>query len=73
MASSGEGAGENDGPQATVLSAVALRRLRMMPSIMQRPDPRAFRQYLRTLVHPSVRLGGIAKEGGGQIAPNRLE
>ena len=39
---------------------------------MQRPDPRAFRQHLRTLAHPSLRLGGTMKEGGGELAPSRL-
>ena len=40
---------------------------------MQRPDPRAFRQYLRTLAHPSLRLGGKTKERGGRLAPSRLD
>ena len=73
MASSGEDAGENDGPQATVPSTVALRRPRMRPSFMQRPDPRAFRQYLRTLALPSLRPGGTAKEGGGHLALCRVD
>ena len=73
MASSGEDAVENGGPQATVLSTVALRRLRMRPSFMQLPDPRAFRQYLRTLAHRSLRLGETAKEGEGHLAPSRLD
>ena len=55
--SSRQDAGEGGSPRATVLSAVALSRLRMRPSFMQRPGPRAFRQYLRTLAHPSLRLG----------------
>ena len=56
-----------------VLSTVALRRLRMGSSFMQQPDPRAFRQYLRTLAHPSLHLGKTAKEGGGHLAPSRLD
>ena len=63
MASIGEDAGENGGFQAAVLSTIALRRLEMRPSFMQRPDPRAFRQYSRTRAHPSLRLGETAKEG----------
>ena len=35
--------------------------------------PRAFRQYLRTLAHPSLRLGEIAREGGRYVAPSRLD
>ena len=31
---------------------------------MQRPDPRAFRQYLHTLASPNLRPGGTAKEQG---------
>ena len=73
MASSGEDAGEDDGPHATVLSAVALRKLRMRPSCMQRPGARAFRQYFRTLAHPSLRLGGTAREGEGHLAVSRLD
>ena len=73
MASNGEDAGENGGPQATVPSTVALRRLRMRPSFMQRPDTRAFRQYLRTLAHLSLRLGGTAKEEGGHLALCRVD
>ena len=73
MASSGEDAGENGGPQATLLSTVALRRLRMSPSFMQRPDLRAFWQYLRTLAHLSLRLGGTTKEKGEHLAPSRLD
>ena len=57
MASRGEDADEGASPRATVLSAVSRNRLRMRPSFMQRPDPRAFRQYLRTLSHPSLRPG----------------
>ena len=57
MVSSGEDAGENGDPQATVFSTVAIRRHRMRSFFMQQPDPRAFRQYLRTLAHPSLRYG----------------
>ena len=40
---------------------------------MQRLAPRAFRQYLRTLAHSSLRLGDAAKEGGGHLAPIPLD
>ena len=73
MARSGEDAGENGGSQATVLSTVALHRLPMRPSFVQRPDPWVLRQYLRPLAHPSLRLGGTAKERGGHLTPSRLD
>ena len=73
MPSSGEDAGKNGGPQATVLSNVALRRLRMRPFFMRRPDLLAFRQYLGTLAHPSLCLDGTVKEGEGHLAPSRLD
>ena len=62
MSSRGEDAGVGASPRATLLSAVALSRLTMRPSFMQRPDPRAFRQYLRTLAHPSLRSGEKSRE-----------
>ena len=40
---------------------------------MQRPDLQAFRQYLRTLAHPPLRLGQAAKERGDHLAPSRLD
>ena len=40
---------------------------------MQRPDPRAFRQYLRTLAHPSLRSGENTREGVRHLAPSRLD
>ena len=40
---------------------------------MQRAAPGAFRQYLRTLAHPSLRLGEAAEEGRGHLAPSRLD
>ena len=52
---------------------VALRRLWIRPSFMQRPDLQAFRQYLRTLAHPSLRLEEAAKEGGGHLASSPLD
>ena len=73
IASSGEDAGEGPSPRATVLSAVALSRLRMRPSFMQRPDPRPFRQYLRTLAHPSLRSGENSRERVRHLAPSRLD
>ena len=73
MASSEEDAGEGASPRATVLSAVALSRLRMRPSFIQRPHPRAFRQYLRTLAHPSSRPGENSREVVRHIAPSRLD
>ena len=73
MASSGEATGEGASPRDTVLSAVALSRLRMRPSFMQRPDPRAFRQYLRTLAHLSLRAGEKSREGARHLAPSRLD
>ena len=39
---------------------------------MQRPDPRAFRQYLRTLVHPALRAGEESRGGARHLAPNLL-
>ena len=73
MNSSGEDAGECASPRATVLSAVAFSRLRMRPSFMQRPNPRAFRQYLRTLVHPSLRSGEKPREGARHLSPSCLD
>ena len=73
MASSGDDAGEDASPRATVLSAIALSRLRMRPSFMQRPDPRAFWQYLRTLAHPSLRSGESSRKGVRHLAPSRLD
>ena len=73
MVNSGEGGGEGASPRATVLLAVALSRLRMRSSFMQRPDPRAFRQYLRTLAHPSLRPGKHSREGVRHLAPGRLD
>ena len=73
MASSGEDAREGASPRATVLSAVALSRLRMRPSVMQQPDPRSCRQYLRTLAHPSFRPGENSQEGARHLAPRRLD
>ena len=73
MASTTEDALENGDLQATVLSTIALRGRTMRPSVMQRPDPRAFRQYLRTLAHPALRFGEPAKQGGGHLAPSRLD
>ena len=73
MVSSGKNAGEGGSPRATVLSAVALSGLRMRPSFMQRPDPRAFRQYLRILAHPSLRSSENMREGVGHVAPSRLD
>ena len=73
MASSGEDAGEGGSPRATVLSAIAISRLRMRPCFMQRPDPRAFRQYLRTLAHPSPRSSEKSPEGARHLAPSRLD
>ena len=72
MASSGEDAGEGASPRATVLSAAALSRLEMRPSFMQRPGPRAFRQYLRTLAHPSLRPGDYSRTGARHLALSRL-
>ena len=40
---------------------------------MQRPHPRAFRQYLRTLAYPCLCLGEAPKEGRGHLAPSRLD
>ena len=40
---------------------------------MQRPDPRAVWQYLRTLAHPSLRLGEITREGVRHLVPSRLD
>ena len=40
---------------------------------MQRPDSRAFRQYLRTLAHPSLRPGEKSREGARHPAPSRLD
>ena len=45
----------------------------MKPSFIQRPDPRAVRQYLRTVVHPPLRLGRTTKEARGHLAPGRLD
>ena len=73
MASSGEDAGEGASPRVTVPSAVDLSILRMRPSFMQRPDPRAFRQYLRTLAHPSLRSGEQLREEERHLAPSRLD
>ena len=73
MASSGEDAGEGASPRATVLSAVALSRFRMRPSFMEPPDPRAFRQHLGTLAHPSLRPGENSREGVKHLAPSRLD
>ena len=73
MASSGEDAGEGASPQATVRSPVALSRLRMRPSFTQRPDPRAFRQYPRTVAHPSLLPGQNSRQGVRHFAPSRLD
>ena len=74
MASSREeDAGEGASPRATVLSAVTLSRLRIRPSFMQRPDSRAFWQYLRTLAHPSLRSGESSREGVRQLAPSSMD
>ena len=40
---------------------------------MQRPDPRAFRQYLRTLAHASLRAGDESPEGARHIASSRWD
>ena len=46
----------------------------MRPSFLQRPDPRTFRQYLRTLAHPSLRAGEeVAGGGATHLAPSRLD
>lgn len=60
MASSGEESGEGASPRATVVSAVALSRLRMRQSFIQRPDPRAFRS------------GDESREGVVHLMPSRL-
>ena len=73
MASNGQDAGEGASPLATVISAVALSRLRMRPSFVQRPDPRAFRQCLRTLGHPPLCPGENVREGVRHLAPSRLD
>ena len=73
MASSAEDAGEGGSPQATVLSALALSRRRMRPSFMQGPDPRAFRQYLRTSAHPPLSSGEHSRKGARHLAFSRLD
>ena len=73
MASSGEDTAEGASSRTTVLSAVALSRLRMSPSVMQRPDPRAFRQYARTLAHPYLRAGEKSWGATRHLAPSRLD
>ena len=40
---------------------------------MQRPDPRAFRQHLRTLARPSLRPGEKPREGARHLALSRLD
>ena len=40
---------------------------------MQRPDPRAFRQYLRTLAHPFLRAGQESRGGARHLASNRVD
>ena len=73
IASSGEKTGEGASPRTAVLSAVALSRLRMRPSFMQWPDPRAFGQYLRTLAHPSLRASEESPETARHLAPSHLD
>ena len=45
----------------------------MRPPSLQRPDPRAFQQYLRTLAHPSLRAGEGSRGGARHLAPSRLD
>ena len=73
MASSGEKSGEGASPRNIAVSAVALNRLRMRPSFMQRPARRAFRQYLGTLAHPSLRSGQESGAAARQLAPSRVD
>ena len=73
MASSGNDTAEGASPRTMVLSAVALSRLRVRPSSMQRPDPRAFRQYVRMLAHPPLLAGEESLEEAGHFAPSRLD
>ena len=73
MLCSGKDAGEGASPRAAVLPAVALSRLKMRPSFMQRPDSRAVRQYLRPLADPSLRPGENLREGVSHLAPSRLD
>ena len=40
---------------------------------MQRHDPRAFRQYLRTLVHPFLLAGEKSRGGAKHLALSRLD
>ena len=40
---------------------------------MQRPDPPAFWQYLRTLEHPALRAGEKSRDGARHLAPSRLD
>ena len=40
---------------------------------MQRPDPRAFRPYLRTLAHPSLRAGEESRGRARHLAPSRID
>ena len=72
-ASSGEVAGEGASPRATVFSVVALNRLRMRPSFMQRHGPRACQQYLRSLAHPSLCSGEKSWERARHLAPSGLD
>ena len=40
---------------------------------MQQPDRWVFRQYLRTLAHPSLRRGEHSRDGVRHRAPSRLD
>ena len=73
MVGSGEESGEGARSRTTILSAVPLSRLRMRPSFIQLPDPRAFRQYFRTLGHPSFPSGEESQEEARHRAPSRLD
>ena len=73
IASSGEESGDGASTGATVPSVVALSRLKMRPTFIQRPDPRAFRQSLRGLAHHLLRVGEEPRVAARHLAPSHLD